>query len=131
MPGMGSALARSMAMKDVCDLQPRATHRRPAKRPVAASRRSVVRAGRVGWLRPGSWYWRHGCKAPWCRVWHDPGASESREYPHLARLRHDGEPARQVRPVERHREEEAQGRDRAVDARWRHADPRLVQLKET
>src|SRR6516162_6094277 len=85
MPGMGSAPARSMAMKDVCDLQPRATHRRPAKRPVAASRRSVVRAGRVGWLRPGSWYWRHGCKAPWCRVWHDPGASESREYRHLVR----------------------------------------------
>src|SRR6516225_1372557 len=85
MPDMGSAPARSMAMKDVCDLQPRATHGRPAKRPVAASRRSVVRAGRVGWLRPGSWYWRHGCKAPWCRVWHDPGASESREYRHLAR----------------------------------------------
>jgi hypothetical protein len=44
-------------------------------------------------------------------------------------IRHDGEPARQVRPVERHREKEAQGRDRAVDARRLHADPRLVQLE--
>src|SRR5215813_7531868 len=31
------------------------------------------------------------------------------------RLRHDSEPARQVRPVQRHREEEAQRRDRAAD----------------
>ena len=46
------------------------------------------------------------------------------------RLRHDGEPPRQIRPVERHREEEAQGRDRAVDARRLHAALRLVQLEE-
>ena len=55
--------------------------------------------------------------------------AEHRRYP--PRLRHDGEPARQVRPVERHREEEAQSRDRAVDARRLHADPRLVQLEQT
>jgi len=46
-------------------------------------------------------------------------------------VRHDGETARQIRPVERHRAEEAQGRDRAVDARRLHADLRLVQLEET
>ena len=85
MPGIGPAPVRSMAMKDVCDLQPRATHGRPAKPPVAASPRSIVRAGRVGWLRSGSWYWRRGCKVLWCRAWHDPEASESREYRHLAR----------------------------------------------
>ena len=55
--------------------------------------------------------------------------AEHRRYP--PRIRHDGEPARQIRPVERHREEEAQGRDRAVDARRLHADLRLVQLEET
>jgi hypothetical protein len=54
--------------------------------------------------------------------------AEHRRYP--PRLRHDGEPARQIRPVERHREEEAQGRDRAVDARRLHAALRLVQLEE-
>src|SRR6516165_10873739 len=80
MPGMGSAPARSMAMKDVCDLQPRATHRRPAKRRVAASPRSKVPAGRAGWLRLGSSYWRRGCKAPWCRAWRDPEVFESHEY---------------------------------------------------
>jgi len=47
------------------------------------------------------------------------------------RIRHDGEPARQIRPVERHCEKEAQGRDRAVDARRLHAVLRLVQLEET
>jgi hypothetical protein len=47
------------------------------------------------------------------------------------RIRHDGEPARQIWPVQRHREEEAQGRDRTVDARRLHADPRLVQLEQT
>src|SRR5438105_3011827 len=81
MPGIGSA---SMATKDVCDLQPRAAHRRPARPRVAASPRLMVRAGRVGWLPPGSWYWRRGCKAP-CRAWHGPEVSESREYRHLAR----------------------------------------------
>jgi hypothetical protein len=54
-----------------------------------------------------------------------PPVGAHRWYP--PRLRHDGEPARQVGPVQRHREEEAQGRDRAVDARRLHADPRLVQ----
>src|SRR5215469_3183891 len=85
MPGIGSAPVRSMAIKDVCDLQPRAAHRRPASPRVAASPRSVVPTGRVGWLRPGSWYWRRGCKAPWCRVWHGPELFGSREYRHLAR----------------------------------------------
>jgi hypothetical protein len=47
------------------------------------------------------------------------------------RIGHDGKPARQIRPVERHCEKEAQGRDRAVDARRLHADPRLVQLEQT
>ena len=47
------------------------------------------------------------------------------------RIRHDGEPARQIRPVERHCEKEAQGRDRAVDARRLQSDLRLVQLEET
>src|SRR6516225_3990110 len=55
--------------------------------------------------------------------------AEHRRYP--PRLRYDGEPARQVRPVERHGEEETQGRDRAVDARRLHAALRLVQLEET
>ena len=85
MPGIGSAPVGSMAMKDVCDLQPRAAHDRPAMRRVAVSRRSMVPAGRGGWLRPGLWYWRRGCKALWCRVWHGPEVSESREYRHLAR----------------------------------------------
>jgi hypothetical protein len=55
--------------------------------------------------------------------------AEHRRYP--PRIRHDGEPARQIWPVQRHREEEAQGRDRTVDARRLHADPRLVQLEQT
>src|SRR6266446_8918784 len=38
--------------------------------------------------------------------------AEHRRYP--PRLRHDGKAPRQIRPVERHREEEAQGRDRTV-----------------
>src|SRR5258708_19605968 len=84
MPGIGSAPVSPRAMKDVCDLQPRAAHRRPATPRVAASPGSMVRAGRVGWLRPGSWYWRRGCKAPSCRAWHDPEAFESREYRPLA-----------------------------------------------
>ena len=49
MSGIGPAPVGPMAMKDVCDLQPRAAHRRPARPRVAASRRSMVRAGRVGW----------------------------------------------------------------------------------
>src|SRR6516165_3168283 len=85
MPGIGATPVGSMAMKDVCDLQPRAAHRRPARPRVAAFLRSVVPTGRVGWLPPGSWYWRRGCTAPWCRAWRDPEAFESREYRHLAR----------------------------------------------
>src|SRR6516164_10181292 len=38
------------------------------------------------------------------------------EGPDPPRVWHDGEPPRPIRPVERHCEEEAQGRDRAVDA---------------
>src|SRR5215472_5822945 len=85
MPGIGSAPGGSMAMKDVCDLQPRAAHRRPARPRVAASPGSMARAGRAGWLRYGWWCWRRGCKAPWCRAWRDPKASGSREYRRLAR----------------------------------------------
>src|SRR6266436_7680559 len=70
MSGIGPAPVGPMAMKDVCDLQPRAAHRRPVRPRVAASPRSKVRAGRVGWLRPGSSYWRGGCKAPSCQAWH-------------------------------------------------------------
>ena len=46
-----------------------------------------------------------------------------------ARLAHDCQPTRQVRPVERHGEKEAQGRNRAVDARRLHAALRLVELE--
>ena len=46
-----------------------------------------------------------------------------------ARFTHDREPPGKVRPVERHGEEETQGRDRTVDARWLHAGLRLVQLE--
>ena len=49
MSGIGPAPVGPMAMKDVCDLQPRAAHGRPATPRVAASRRSRVRAGRAGW----------------------------------------------------------------------------------
>src|SRR6476619_1625249 len=85
MSGIGPAPVGSMAMKDVCNLQLWAAHERRATPRVAASARSMMRAGRAGWLWPGSWYWRHGCKAPWCRAWHGPEVSESREYRHLAR----------------------------------------------
>ena len=46
-----------------------------------------------------------------------------------ARFAHDREPSGKVRSVERHGEEETQGRDRAVDARRLHAGLRLVQLE--
>ena len=46
-----------------------------------------------------------------------------------ARLAHNREPAGKIRPVERHAEKEAQGRDRAVDARRLHAALRLVELE--
>ena len=85
MPGIGSTPVGSMAMKDVCDLQPGAAHRRPASPRVAASPGSIVPAGRVGWLRPGSSYWRRGCKGRWCRAWRDQEVFESHEYRHLAR----------------------------------------------
>jgi len=68
---------------------------------------------------------RRCCRAQQQRHFLD---AEHRRYP--PRIRHNGEPARQVRPVERHREKEAQGRDRAVDARRLHAALRLVQLEE-
>src|SRR5215469_15790456 len=84
MPGIGSAPVGSMAIKDVGDLQLRAAHRLARPR-VAVSLRSMVPAGRVGWLRSGSSYWRRGCKAPWCRVWHGPEVSELREYRPLVR----------------------------------------------
>src|SRR6516225_6740563 len=85
MPGVGAAPVGSMAMKDVCDLQPGAAHGRPARPRVAASLGSVVRADRVGWLRSGSSNWRRGCRALWCRAWRDPEVFESREYRHLVR----------------------------------------------
>jgi hypothetical protein len=47
----------------------------------------------------------------------------------LARLAHDREPAGAIRPVERHAEQEAQGRDRAVDARRADTGLGLVQLE--
>ena len=46
-----------------------------------------------------------------------------------ARQPHDREPPGKVRPIERHAEKEAQGRDRAVDARRLHAALRLVELE--
>src|SRR4051812_19150585 len=49
MPGIGPAPVGPLAMKNVCDLQPRAVHDRPATPRVAASPRSRVRAGRAGW----------------------------------------------------------------------------------
>ena len=48
MSGIGLAPVGTMTIKDVCDLQLRAAHRRLARR-VAVSLRSMVRAGRVGW----------------------------------------------------------------------------------
>jgi hypothetical protein len=47
----------------------------------------------------------------------------------FARLAHEGEVSCQLRAVERHGEEEAQRRNRAVDARRAHAGLRLMQLK--
>jgi hypothetical protein len=48
-----------------------------------------------------------------------------------ARFAHDREPPGKVRSVERHGEEETQGRDRTVDA-WRlHAGLLLVRLEAT
>src|SRR5260370_29540767 len=85
MPGIGATPVGSMAMKDVCDLQPRAAHGRPATPRVAACPASIVPAGRVGWLRSGWSYWRRGCKAPSCRAWRDPEVFESHEYRHLVR----------------------------------------------
>jgi hypothetical protein len=69
---------------------------------------------------------RRCCRAQQQRHFRD---AEHCRYP--PRIRHDSEPACQIRPVERYCEKEAQGRDRVVDA-WRlHADSRLVQLEET
>src|SRR5438552_3346527 len=75
MPAIGLAPGGAMAMEDVCDLQPRATHRRRATR-FSSYVRSAPRAGRAGWSRCGSWCWRRGCKEPWCRAWHGRAAPE-------------------------------------------------------
>jgi hypothetical protein len=48
MPGIGSAPVSPMAMKDVCDLQPRAAHGRRARPRVSAFPRSMAPAGRAG-----------------------------------------------------------------------------------
>src|SRR5215468_10838191 len=72
MPGIGSAPGGSMAMKDVCDLQPWPAHGRRATARFSAFLRSVARAGRAGWSPCGS-SWRRGCKGPWCRAWHGRG----------------------------------------------------------
>src|SRR5215471_897388 len=85
MPGIGLAPGGAVVMEDVGDLEPRAAHRRRASLRVSASPKAAARAGRGGWLPPGSLYWRRGCTAPWCRVWHGPEVSESREYRHPAR----------------------------------------------
>src|ERR1700756_4300701 len=58
MSGIGPAPVGPMAMKDVCDLQLR----------IAASPRSMVRAGRVGWLRLRSSNLHPGGKAPYRRA---------------------------------------------------------------
>src|SRR5271168_4837592 len=68
MPSIGLAPGGPMAVKDVGDLQPRAAHRRRTTLRVSASLRAAVRAGRAGWSRCGSWYWRRAYKGPWCRV---------------------------------------------------------------
>ena len=69
MPGIGLAPGGAMAMEDVRDLQPRAAHGRRATLRLSASPQAAARAGRAGWSRCGSWCWRRGCKAPWCRAW--------------------------------------------------------------
>src|SRR5882724_13695032 len=74
MPGIGTAPGGAMLTKDVGDLQPRAAHRRRATLRVSASPQEAARAGRAGWSRCGSWWWRRGCKAPWCRAWHGRAA---------------------------------------------------------
>jgi hypothetical protein len=47
MPGIGLAPGGPMTVKDVCDLQPRAAHRRRATLRVSASPQAAVRAGRA------------------------------------------------------------------------------------
>src|SRR6266853_1934882 len=74
MPGIGLAPGGAMVMKDVGDLQPWAAHRRRARLRVSVSSRPRGRAGRAGWSRCGSWWWRRGCKEPWCRAWRDRAA---------------------------------------------------------
>ena len=66
---------------------------------------------------------------PRCRLQQQRHLLDAEHRRQPARVRHDGEPAGQIRPVERHGEEEAQRRDRAVDARRLHAALRLVQLE--
>jgi hypothetical protein len=66
-----------------------------------------------------------------CRLQQQRHLLDAEHHRDASRLRHDGEPPRQIRSVERHRKEKAQRRDRAVDARRLHAALRLVQLVET
>ena len=66
-----------------------------------------------------------------CRLQQQRHLLDAEHHRDASRLRHDGEPPRQIRSVERHREEKAQGRDRAVDTRRLQAALRLVQLVET
>src|SRR5207244_6005190 len=74
MPGVVPAPGGAVVMEDVGDLQPRAAHRRRARLRVSASPRGAARAGRADWSHYGSWWWRRGCKAPWCRAWRDRAA---------------------------------------------------------
>src|SRR5438132_8157884 len=66
---------------------------------------------------------------PRCRLEQQRDLLDAEHGRQPARFAHDREPPRKVRPVERHAEEETQGRDRAVDV-WRpHAGLRLVVLE--
>jgi len=66
---------------------------------------------------------------PWCRLQQKRDLLDAEHGRQPARLAHHREPPGKVRPIERHAEKEAQGRDRAVDARRLHAALRLVQLE--
>ena len=67
---------------------------------------------------------------PRCRLQQQRHLLDAEHRRDAPRVRHDGESACQIRPVKRHREEKAQRRDRAVDARRLQAALRLVQLEE-
>ena len=72
MPRIGPAPGGAVAIEDVGDLEPRAAHGRRVRPPLAASPRRATRAGRAGSSPRGSWWWRPGCRAPWCRAWRAP-----------------------------------------------------------